>query len=165
MELILPQFGLFFWTVVIFLIVLSLLRAFAWKPILAALQAREASINQALQAAEAARAEVEGLKRELERREQEALDERQRILNEAQAARDHMIRDAQDKARQERERLMQETRRQIEAETSSAKAELQAFAGELAVEIAERLLRDELNDRGQRQAYAKRLAETWTVSA
>jgi F-type H+-transporting ATPase subunit b len=75
MDLILPQFGLFFWSALIFGIFFFLLRKYAWKPILQALREREQKIADALAAAQKAQAEIEALRREQEQARVAALQE------------------------------------------------------------------------------------------
>ena len=85
MELVTPQIGLIFWTSLSFLILMFLLKKFAWAPILGAVKNREASIREALESAENARAEMANLHADNER-----------ILKEARAERDAMLKDARD---------------------------------------------------------------------
>ena len=84
MDLVTPQIGLMFWTLVTFILLLVLLKAFAWKPILAALKEREESIDQALKSAEKAREDVSNIKSENEKILQEAKEERASIDRNAQ---------------------------------------------------------------------------------
>jgi F-type H+-transporting ATPase subunit b len=160
MELITPNFGLFFWTLILFGILFFLLRAFAWKPILAALSEREAGIEQALQAAEAARGEMERLKADNEAILREARAERDKILKEAQDLKNDLVNKAKAAADQEAARIIGDARNQIASEKNAAMAEMKTLATQLSLEIAEKLLRRQLSDKGAQEAYARELAET-----
>ena len=94
MELVTPNFGLIFWQLVTFLIVLFLLTKFAWKPIMNALRERETSIENALSAAERAKLEMQGLKAENEKLLAEARMERDKILKEASDAGNALVENA-----------------------------------------------------------------------
>ena len=93
MDLILPSSGLIFWQLIAFLALLFILIKFAWKPMLAALEERETSIDNALKAAEQARTEMASLKAENEKLLQEARLERDTILKKAQEVSAKMIED------------------------------------------------------------------------
>ena len=84
MELVTPQIGLIFWTLVVFVLLLVLLKAYAWKPILTAVNNRNESIEKALQTAEKAKVEMENLNADNERILSEARKERDGILKEAE---------------------------------------------------------------------------------
>ena len=155
MELVTPGFGLIFWQLVTFLIVLFLLTKFAWKPIMKALHEREASIENALSAAEKAKLEMQGLKAENEKLLAEARLERDRILKEASDAGNALVETARNKANEEGSRMIAQAREAIENEKRAALAEVKNTAAALSVEIAERILRKELNDPQAQQALAQ----------
>jgi F-type H+-transporting ATPase subunit b len=159
MELLLPQFGLFFWTAVVFLILLILLRKFAWKPIMTALKQRQESIDNALKEAEKARAEMAELKAENERIRKEALEERDQILQEANKARDQKIQQAEQEAQEKADKMIEDARKQIEQERSKAFAEVQEQAAEIAVDVAEKILRRQFEDKNKQSDYAKSLIQ------
>lgn len=155
MELVTPGIGLIFWQTVTFLIVLFLLTKFAWKPILHALNEREASIESALSAAEKAKLEMQGLKAENEKLLAEARLERDKILKEATLAGNHMIDTARQKANEEGDRMIVNAREAINNEKRAAIAEVKNMAAQLSVEIAERILRKELSNPQAQQALAQ----------
>lgn len=155
MELVTPNFGLIFWQLVTFLIVLFLLTKFAWKPIMNALRERETSIENALSAAEKAKLEMQGLKAENEKLLAEARMERDRILKEASDAGNALVESARNKANEEGTRMIAQAREAIENEKRAALAEVKNTAAALSVEIAERILRKELSDPQAQQALAQ----------
>ncbi|MDX5320716.1 MAG: F0F1 ATP synthase subunit B, partial [Bacteroidota bacterium] len=83
MELLTPALGLFFWTLVVFVVILFLLKKLAWKPIMKAIKDREDSIEEALKAAEKARSEMSQLQSGIAEAKKEAAAERERIMKEA----------------------------------------------------------------------------------
>jgi F-type H+-transporting ATPase subunit b len=155
MELVTPGFGLIFWQLVTFIIVLFLLSKFAWKPIMAALHEREASIENALSAAEKAKLEMQGLKAENEKLLAEARMERDKILKEASEAGNTLIETAKQKANEEGGRMITQAREAIENEKRAAITEVKNMAAILSVDIAERILRKELSNPQAQQELAK----------
>ena len=106
MDKLLGEFsiGLFFWQTVLFLALLFLLRKFAWKPILNAVNEREEGIKNALDAAENAKKEMENLQADNEKLLKEARAERETMLKEAREIKNKMIDDAKEEAKAEADR-------------------------------------------------------------
>jgi F-type H+-transporting ATPase subunit b len=155
MELVTPGVGLIFWQTITFLIVLFLLSIFAWKPIMGALHEREASIENALSAAEKAKLEMQGLKAENEKLLAEARMERDKILKEASEAGNALVESARLKANEEGTRMIAQAREAIENEKRAAITEVKNMAAVLSVEIAERILRKELSNPQAQQELAQ----------
>lgn len=139
--------SLVFWTTIIFIVFFILLRKFAWKPILGAVKGREESINNALASAEAARKEMQNLTADNERILQEARMERDALLKEAREMRDKMIADSKHEAQLQGERMIEQAKSAIESEKNAAMAELKSQVSSLSLEIAEKLLKDELSNK------------------
>ena len=154
MQLVTPGIGLIFWQLVTFLIVLYLLAKFAWKPIMKALHEREASIEDALSAAERAKLEIQSLKADNEKLLAEARLERDRILKEASEAGNALVESARNKANEEGARMIAQAREAIENEKRAALTEVKNMAATLSLEIAERILRKELSNPDAQQALA-----------
>jgi F-type H+-transporting ATPase subunit b len=157
MSLLLPQLGLFIWSLVIFLVVFFLLRKMAWKPVLAGLKKREESIQKSLDEAAAAREAMAQLKSDNERILQEARAEREQIIKEANAAKDRIVSEARGEAQKQAEALLRDARQQIELETRKAMADVKATSAKLAVEVAEKILRKQFADGTAQQQYAEQL--------
>ncbi|GAB3202818.1 F-type H+-transporting ATPase subunit b [Pontibacter aydingkolensis] len=154
MQLVTPGIGLIFWQLVTFLIVLFLLAKFAWKPIMKALHEREASIEDALSAAERAKLEIQSLKADNEKLLAEARLERDRILKDASDAGNALVESAKNKANEEGARMIAQAREAIENEKRAAITEVKNMAATLSLEIAERILRKELSNPDAQQALA-----------
>ncbi len=146
MDLITPGFGLIFWQTVTFLAVLLILGKFAWKPILGALKERETSIEDALSAAEKAKSEMENLKAENEKLLAEARLERDKILKEATAAGNKLKDDARDEAGKISAKMLEDAKNAINNEKKAALADIKSQVASLSIEIAEKLLRKNLED-------------------
>ncbi|RPD46310.1 F0F1 ATP synthase subunit B [Hymenobacter sediminis] len=151
MQIVTPELGLIFWQLVIFGIVLLLLRAFAWKPILSSLKERESSIEGALRMADQAKLEMQQLKAGNEKLLAEARLERDRILKEATDVSNQLIEQAKNKATEEGSRMILQAREAIQNEKNAALAEVKNTAAQLSIDIAERILRRELTDQPAQQ--------------
>lgn len=151
MELVTPSIGLIFWTTVTFLILLFLLGRFAWKPILKAVKDREESIEGALNAATKARQEMEQLKSDNDKILIEARQQRDVLLKEARQIKDEIIVEAKEKAAEQTERMIEQAREQIENEKMRVVTDLKNMVGKMSVEIAEKVLLQELSDSGKHQ--------------
>ena len=107
MQLVTPGIGLMFWTVVIFILLLVILKKFAWKPILDAVDDRNKSIEEALTAAEKAKKEMAELSANNEKILAEARIERDSIIKEARDIKNKTISEAKNKASDEAEKIIQ----------------------------------------------------------
>lgn len=149
MEKLINQFelGLFFWQMLIFIALILLLKKFAWKPILTAVNDREEGIKNALLSAENARKEMQSLTADNERILQEARMERDTLLKEAREMREKLIGDAKADAQAEGARMIEQAKAAIQNEKNAAMADLKSQVSSLSLEIAEKLLRDELSNK------------------
>ncbi len=141
------SYGLFFWLVLIFLGLLFLLKAFAWRPILNAIEQREEGIRKALEEAEKARKEMQNLQADNQRILKEARAERDMMLKEAREMKEKMISEAKEEAKQEADKEIQKAKSAIDAEKKSAMAELKHKVGQLSIDIAQKVVADELSNK------------------
>ncbi|MEW4922415.1 F0F1 ATP synthase subunit B [Algibacter sp. 2305UL17-15] len=149
MEKLLEEFsiGLFFWQTVLFLALLFLLRKFAWKPILNAVNEREEGIKNALDSAEKAKLEMENLQADNQKLLKEARAEREVMLKEARDIKNKMIEDAKGEAQTEANKMITQAQAAIESEKKAAIAELKSQVADLSLEIAEKVVRTELSNK------------------
>ncbi len=160
MELVKPDFGLIFWMLLSFGILVFLLTKFAWKPILKALKDREQSIEDSLRSAEKARQEMANLKADNEKLLAEARNERDKILKEAREAKDNIINEARSKASEEADRLIKIARETIYNEKMAAITDLKNQVANLSIEIAEKVIRQQLStDEKQKALVAEMLKD------
>jgi F-type H+-transporting ATPase subunit b len=153
--LVTPSLGLLFWQVVTFLVVLFLLSKFAWKPIMTALREREDNIDAALSMAEKAKLEMQSLKADNERLLQEARAERDRILKDATDVATNLVEGARTKANEEGQRMIEQARVSIQNEKKAALTEVKNLAATLSIDIAEKLIRRELQDEQAQRALVQ----------
>jgi F-type H+-transporting ATPase subunit b len=153
MELVTPQIGLIFWTTLSFLILIVLLKKFAWSPILGAVKSRESSIKDALEAAEKAREEMANLQADNDRILKEARAERDEMLKEARDLKTSMISEAKNSAKEEADKMIASAKSVIENEKAAAISELKNSVGALSIEIAEKVLKAELMDADKQSSY------------
>jgi len=159
MDLITPGLGLIVWQTLIFLVVLFVLRKFAWKPMIEGLNERESNIEDALLSAEKAKKEMSQLKAENEKLLVEARRERDNILKDATAAASKLIDEARDQASIEGKRLLEDAKAAIETEKKAALADVKQQVAHLSLEIAEKILRQKLSDDQAQKAYVSKLVE------
>ncbi|WP_178991266.1 F0F1 ATP synthase subunit B [Winogradskyella schleiferi] len=147
MDLITPEFGLVFWTLITFLILLLILRKFAWKPILGAVGEREEGIKDALASAEKARREMENLHADNERILQEARAEREAMLKDARDMKNKIVSDAKEEAQAQASKMIEQAQAAIESEKKASMAELKSYVAGLSIDIAEKVVREELSNK------------------
>lgn len=157
MELVTPGIGLVFWTAVAFICLLILLKKFAWKPILTAIKERENSIDDALNKAELAKKEMARLTSQNEELLKQARAERDEILKEAKMLKDNIVNEARVSAQAEGAKLLEKARIEIENQKKAALVELKGQVSGLSLEIAERVLRNQLADKAKQEELVSNL--------
>jgi F-type H+-transporting ATPase subunit b len=157
MELLTPGIGLIFWTFVIFILLVFLLGKFAWKPILAMLKERETFIEDSLNKAEVARQEMALLTNENEQLLKQARIERDQILREAKELKDQIVNDAKSLAKEEGAKLITKAKQEIDNQKLAAIAEVKNQVSTLSIEIAEKVLRKQFEDKGKQEALVSDL--------
>lgn len=162
--LVSPDPGLFIWSTVAFLILFFLLSKFAWKPIVQALDERERSIEDALSKAEMAKAEMAKLISENEDLLREARLERDNILKEAKEIKDQIISDAKESAKGEGAKLIESAKVEITNQKLAAMAEIKNQVSTLSLDIAEKVLRKQLEDQDKQQALINDLLKEVQLS-
>ena len=136
--------GLFFWHSIIFVGLIFLLKKFAWKPILDAVNEREEGIKQALLSAKNAKQEMQNLKSDNEKLIAEARVERDAMMKEAREIKDKMINDAKTEAQAQGLKMIEQAKAAINSEKNAAMADLKNQVSSLSIEIAEKVLKGEL---------------------
>ncbi len=157
MELVTPSIGLVFWTLVSFLILLMLLKKLAWKPVLGAIHERERSIEDALNKAELAREEMSRLSSENETLLKEARVERDQILKEAKELKDQIVAEAKNAAQTEGAKLIEKAKIEINNQKIAALDEVKNQVAALSLEIAEKVLRKQFDDKKKQDALVSDL--------
>ena len=159
MELVLPGIGLIFWMTLSFLILAFILGKFGWPVIVQALDKRETKISEALELAEKTREEMKALQANNEQLLREAKEERDSILAEARKISQKMYDEAKEKANEEAQRILTSAKENIHYEQMKAIAEVRNTIAELSLEIAGKVLSEEMKGDGRHSSYVNRLVD------
>lgn len=159
MELVLPGIGLIFWMTLSFLILVFILGKFAWKPIVNMLKKREDNIMHALEEANKTREEMKFLKADNEILLKEAKNERDAILTEARKVSQNMYETAKEKGNEEAERIIVSAKETIHYEKMKAIAEIKNIIADFSIEIAEKIIVNELKDKQANTQYVHKLLD------
>lgn len=159
MDLLTPSFGLLLWTLLAFLIVLFILKKFAWKPILNSLKERENTIADSLATAERVKAEMSQLKSENEALLAKAREERAQLLKEARDTKDRIISEAKEQAKIEANKIVLDAQAAIHQQKMAALTDVKNQVGTLVIEVAEKVLRRELGNKTEQENYIRQLAD------
>ena len=153
METLLNDFsvGLFIMQAVILVILILLMRKFAWKPILDSLNSREEGIKNALVSAENAKQELQNIQADNQKLLKEARAEREEMLKEARDIKNKMIEDAKAEAQTQANKMIEQATVAIEGEKKAAMAELKSQVAGLSIEIAEKIVRQELSSKDKQE--------------
>ncbi len=157
MDLITPQIGLLFWTGLVFILLLFLLAKFAWKPILGAVNTREQKIADSLELAEKTKIEMKLLQAQNENLLKEARAERDSMIKDAKEIASKMVEDSKNKAKSEADKILISAREQINSDKAAALSELKSQVAAFSLEIAEKLVKDELASDTKQKALADKL--------
>ena len=165
MEKLLSEFsiGLFFWQTIIFIFLILLLKKYAWKPILDAVNEREQGIKNALLSAEKAREEMASLQSDNEETLKKARLERDGLLKEAREIKQKLIDDAKNEANFEAKKIIIQAQETIESEKNAAIIDLKNQVADLSVEIAEKVLKEKLSDDKSQMNLVKELVKDVTL--
>ncbi|MBI5916094.1 MAG: F0F1 ATP synthase subunit B [Bacteroidetes bacterium] len=154
-----PDFGLLFWTAVIFLLFWFIIGKFAFRPIAAALRKRESDIQGSLDEAKRVRQEMANLKTENEALLVQAREERAKILKEAKDAGTKIVDEAKGKAKEEVQKIVASAKVQIENQKMAAITDLKNQVGAISLEIAEKVIRRELQGNAAQEAFVNDLVK------
>jgi F-type H+-transporting ATPase subunit b len=132
--------GLFIWTILTFLVLLTLLAKFAWRPLLQALESRQETIRKSLDDAERARRELEAVQRESEQIVRQARLDAESIISASRADAERLRGEMRQKAREDAEGILRNAERQIQLETNRALQQIRQEAVDLSVTIASKLI-------------------------
>ena len=153
------SFGLFVWQSLIFLLLIFLLKKFAWKPILDAVNEREEGIKNALLSAEIAKRDMQNLKSDNEKLLADARVERDAMLKDAREIKDKIVAEAKDEAQVQAGKMIEQAKAAITIEKNAAMAELKTQVSNLSIEIAEKRLRNELSDKAAQTKLVEKMLD------
>jgi F-type H+-transporting ATPase subunit b len=159
MQLLTPSLGLIVWTLLAFLVVFFILAKFAWPAIINGLREREKTIADSLASAENIKAEMAKMKSENEALLVQAREERAGMLKDAKNTADKMVADAKEKAKTEYDKILADAQAAINQQKNAVLTDLKNQVGSLVIEVAEKVLRQELNDKTKQENYIKQLTD------
>lgn len=159
MELLTPELGLFVWTLLAFLIVFVILKKFAWKPILTTLGEREKGIADSIAAADRVKKEMAAMQNENEKLMAQAREERTQMLREAKQMSEQIIAKAKEDTKAITDKMMVDAQQQITQQKMAALTDVKNQIGALAVEVAEKVLRNKLSSEDAQNAYNSLLTQ------
>lgn len=159
MDLILPDFGLLFWTGLVFCLLLFLLAKFAWKPILNAVNEREQKIAESLKLADKTKAEMQLLHSENEKFMKEARAERDNMMKEAKETAVQMVEAAKNTAKVEAAKIVENAKIIIATEKTAAILDLKNQLAGFSLDIAEKIVRSDLANDDKQFSLANKLAD------
>ena len=157
MGLVTPDYGLLFWMLISFGLVLFVLTKYAWRPILNGIKNREKTIESALHSAEKVKQEMTKLQADNEKILAEARLERDKLIKEARVIKDKLIEESKTQAQQEAQKIITAARNSIENEKKSAIKEIKDKVAELSVLVAEKILKEKLTEKKDQNDYIDKL--------
>ena len=161
-----PDSGLLFWMLVIFIIVLAVLAKWGFPVITSMVDKRRNYIDESLKLAKKADEKMAGLMKEQARIIGEAREEQNKILKEAAEARNNIIRQAQEQAKDEAAKILAETKVRIEAEKESAISQIRSQVALLSVNVAEKVIRKNLSsEQAQKELIEKMVDESLKIDS
>ena len=156
--------GLFAWQTILFILLILLLRKFAWKPILNAVNEREDGIKDALAEADKARQEMLNIKSDNDKILKEARAERDALLKDAREIKENMIAEAKKEAQAIADKSIEQTKIALENEKAAAMTDIKNQMGELSVSIAEKVVKGELADKDKQLQLIEQLLNDVTLN-
>jgi len=155
-----PNPGLVIWTIITFILLLIVLKKFAWKPLIEALQKREETVRSSIERAEQAQREAEKLLEENRKRLAQAEQEGHRILNESRALADKLKEEMIEKANQQARRMIDMAKQEIDRDKEAAILQLRDEVADLAIKAAGKIIDETLDESKHRKlidSYLKNL--------
>lgn len=152
LDLVTPGIGLIFWTSIVFLLLVLILKKYAWKPILDAVDKRSKSIEDAINAADEAKSSLAQLNEERAKIKKESLADRDALLKDAAETKNQIIAEAKTKAKEETDKILNNAREVIKTEKLAAITELKNQVAVLSLEIAEKIVKDQLSSDDKQKA-------------
>ena len=157
MQLVTPGIGLIFWMLISFSLVMYILAKYAWGPIMKGIHQREDTIEKSLEAANEAKKEMLQLKVGNEQLLRDAKDERDALMRDARKVRESILDEARTKAAEESARILENARENIQFEKMAAINELKNQIASISIDIAEKLIGKELENKQQQQQLTEKL--------
>lgn len=163
MSLITPDFGLFFWMAIVFIIVLAILWKWGFPSIVNMVNSRKEFIDDSLRKAHEANERLANIQKEGEAMLQNAREKQAQILKDATDTRDEIVVKAQEKATNEGSRLLNEAKAEIEVEKQNAIRDIRTQVAEISVQVAEKIVREKLSSNENQMELINKLLNDISV--
>lgn len=163
MSLITPDFGLFFWMAIVFIIVLAILWKWGFPSIVNMVNSRKEFIDDSLRKAHEANERLANIQKEGEAMLQNAREKQAQILKDAADTRDAIVVKAQEKATNEGSRLLKEAKAEIEVEKQNAIRDIRTQVAEISVQVAEKIVREKLSSNESQMELINKLLNDISV--
>jgi len=161
---LIPHLGTIIWLIIIFSVLWFILSKFAWKPLVKALEERQTSVETALHSADMARKSLAKIESEQIKLIEEAKNQRDQLLREAMVQRDRIIADAKQKAQASYDLMIENARKQIDQEKRAAIGEIKGQIAALSVEIATKLIKSDLEEKGRQERLVHELIKDVSIN-
>ena len=148
-----PDFGLLFWMLVAFIIVLIILSKFGFPAITNMVEQRKNFIDESLKNARAANEKLAGIQSESERVLREAREKQAEILKDAVATRRAVVKEAQSEAGTEGAKILEEAKAQIQVEKANALQDIRSQVADLSIQIAEKIVRQKIEKDNAQESF------------
>mgnify|MGYP000146715004 FL=1 len=159
MELFKPEFGLVFWMLIVFLIILRILAKFAWPVIIRSIEERADFIDSGVKYTQDAVKKLDEAKEQARLLIEDAHKQQVNTLQETERMRQKMIEEAKEAARGEAQKVIDDAHASIEQAKREAELQLKKQVGRLALEVAGKLLRKDLEGDGEQEALVDRILD------
>jgi len=160
--LVQPDPGLFIWTILTFLVLLTLLAKFAWGPLLRALDSRQETIRKSLDDAQLAKQELERLQHESAQIIRQARVDAEAVITQSRTDAARLREEMRQKARTEADAIVRNAERQIQLETQRALQQIRHEAVDMSVMIASKILRRNLSKEDNEKLIEEALKQVET---
>jgi len=158
-KLLEPNFGLVFWTIVNFLILVILLAKFAWKPVMKALDEREEKIKNDISSAQEARAEAQKIQQEMEAKLEDLSNQSIQKLKEAQSVAEAEKQKIISAAAEQANNIINQAKAEIDAQTKQAVATLKNQMADTTLLAVQKFLEQQTDDKTSRKQVEAILKE------
>ena len=159
-----PDLGLLFWMLLAFVIVFLVLKKYGFPVIIKMVEDRKNFIDESLRNAREANEKLANIQSESEALLKQAREQQAQILKEAMATRDNIIKEAREKAQPEGLKILDEAKAQISSEKENALRDIRSTVADLSVQIAEKVMRRQLDQDAEQEKFIERMLDEITQS-
>lgn len=157
MDLVSPSFGLIFWNIIIFLILILFLSKFAWKPIINIIETRDKNIKNSINKSILLNDKLKELEIKKKKILQKALDEKNNILKETKILQIKIQKEAKEKILLEKKKMIKDAKKIIDIERKKSFLLLKNKIIDISIEMSMKILSNKLKDENSHRKLIKEL--------